>query len=357
MYDAIVVGARVAGAPTAMLLAQTGHRVLLVDRDTFPSDTLSTHLIRPEGVALLDQWGLLQRVLDTGCPPIHRIESRFMGDAAVEQFAPGFQLCPRRTVLDAILLDAALGAGAEVRQGFTVTELVQDSDGRVTGVVGRNAKDEPVTEEARIVIGADGPHSRLARLLEPEQYEVVEPLVCGWYSYFSGMPMDHSELHLGPGGVAFFFPTNDQQVCVATERPMADFAEARGEIEDAFMAVIQALAPHHYETVRNARREEPFRGAGDLEQYFRKPYGPGWALVGDAGAHVDPTLGLGISKAFTEAVLVSEAVDAALSDRAPFEEALAAYQQQRDTIWLPLAAQNVGASQAAASGRLPLAPV
>lgn len=362
MYDAIVVGARVAGAPTAMLLAQAGHSVLLVDRDTFPSDTMSTHLIRQEGVAMLQQWGLVERVLDTGCPKIPRSARSIMGDPGVEEFEesatlPGFQLCPRRTVLDAILVDAAVGAGAEVRQGFSVSELTHDSDGRVTGIVGRNASGETVTEEARIVIGADGPHSRIARLVETESYEEVESLVCGYYSYFSGFPLEQTEFHLVPGAAVIMFPTNDDQVCIAVERPVSDFAEARQQIEGAFFAAIQAAVPQFYDAIRAAKREEPFQGAADLPQYFRRPFGPGWALVGDAGAHVDPTMGLGMSKAFTEVAMLVPALDEALSGQASFEEALAGYQQQRDAAWLPWAAQNVGAARGVASGKVPMAPV
>ena len=361
MYDAIVVGARVAGAPTAILLAQAGHSVLLVDRDTFPSDTMSTHLIRQEGVAMLQQWGLLERVLDTGCPKIVRSARSIMGDAGVEEFEesesmPGFQLCPRRTVLDAILVDAALGAGAEVRQGFSVSELTHDSDGRVTGVVGRNADGETVTEEARIVVGADGPHSRIARLVETEAYEEVESIVCGYYSYFSGFPLKQTEFHLVPGAVVIMFPTNDDQVCIAVERPVSDFKGWRQGIDEGFYSAIEAAAPQFAEGIRAAKREERWQGTADVPQYFRRPFGPGWALVGDAGAHVDPTMGLGMSKAFTEVAMIVPALDAALSGTASFEEALAAYQQQRDAAWLPWAAQNVGASQAVASGKLAMSP-
>ena len=116
MYDAIIVGARVAGAPTAMLLARAGHSVLLVDRDTFPSDTLSTHLIRIEGVALLAEWGVLDRVLATGAPPIPRTNIVMMGHELTNEFeageqSPGFELCPRRWALDGVLVDAAREAG------------------------------------------------------------------------------------------------------------------------------------------------------------------------------------------------------------------------------------------------------
>src|SRR2546423_171218 len=143
-YDAIVIGARCAGAPTAMLLARQGHRVLLVDRATFPSDTVSTHLVHQPGIAALARWGLLDRLVATGCPPI----STYLFDfGAVEiEGSPGLAYGPRRTVLDALLVDAAAEAGAEVRQGFGVDELPVE-DGRVTGIRAAGG-----TERAAVVV-------------------------------------------------------------------------------------------------------------------------------------------------------------------------------------------------------------
>src|SRR3954451_119478 len=123
-YDAIVVGARCAGSPTAMLLARKGYRVLVVDRATFPSDTISTHLVHPPGVAALRRWGLLEQLKATGCPPIDTYSFNF-GPFTISG-APGtadspVAYGPRRTVLDKLLVDAASEAGAEVREGFTVS--------------------------------------------------------------------------------------------------------------------------------------------------------------------------------------------------------------------------------------------
>ena len=181
-YDAIVVGARCAGSPTAMLLARKGYKVLVVDRARFPSDTLSTHILHPPGVASLRRWGLLDRVVVTGCPPIHTYAVDF-GPFTISG-APGTDedpvaYAPRRTVLDKLLVDATVEAGAEVREGFTVSEVVVD-DGRVTGVRGHRGDGRTVTERARVVVGADGRHSLVARAVRPEQYHEKPRLLAGY---------------------------------------------------------------------------------------------------------------------------------------------------------------------------------
>ena len=171
-YDAVVVGARCAGSPTAMLLARKGYKVLVVDRATFPSDTLSTHVLHPPGVAQLMKWGLLDRLTATGCPPIDTYGFDF-GSFTLSG-APGtaespVAYCPRRTVLDKLLVDAASEAGAEVREGFTVDDIVID-DGRVVGIRGHAKDGRSVTEHARVVIGADGRYSHVAQAVDVQQY-------------------------------------------------------------------------------------------------------------------------------------------------------------------------------------------
>ena len=171
-YDAIVVGARCAGSPTAMLLARRGYRVLVVDRATFPSDTISTHLIHPPGVAALRRWGLLDRLLATGCPPIGTYSFDF--GPFTSSGSPGttdepLAYAPRRTALDKLLVDAAGQAGAEIREGFTVEGLEID-DGRVTGIRGHSQGGKNIIERARTVIGADGRHSLVAEAVGAAQY-------------------------------------------------------------------------------------------------------------------------------------------------------------------------------------------
>src|SRR5678815_5473178 len=190
-YDAIVVGARCAGSPTAMLLARHGHKVLVVDKATFPSDTISTHLIHPPGMALLRKWGLAERVIATNCPPIHTYAFDF-GPVTITG-SPGtkdepYSYAPRRTVLDKILVDAAAEAGAEIREAFSVEEILVE-DGTVVGIRGHQRGGETVTERARIVIGADGRHSMVARTMKAEQYNERPELESSYYTYYSGVPM------------------------------------------------------------------------------------------------------------------------------------------------------------------------
>ena len=171
-YDVIVVGARCAGSPTAMLLARKGYRVLAVDRATFPSDTVSTHLVHPPGVAALDRWGLLDRLVVTGCPPIDTYATDFgpftITGAPGEGDAP-VAYAPRRTVLDKILVDAAAEAGVEIRESFTVEGLVFE-DGRAVGIRGHAKGGRTVTERARVVVGADGRYSLVADAVGAKEY-------------------------------------------------------------------------------------------------------------------------------------------------------------------------------------------
>ena len=192
-FDAVVVGARCAGAPTAMLLARMGYRVLLLDKATFPSDTMSTHLVHPPGVAALERWGLLGRLEASGCPPVERYSFDFGpvtiagSPRPIDGVARAY--CPRRTVLDQLLVDAAVEAGAELREGFTVDQVLVE-DATVTGVLGHGDGPRRITEHGRIVIGADGRRSVVARTVKPEQYNERPSHLAMYYAYWSGLPAD-----------------------------------------------------------------------------------------------------------------------------------------------------------------------
>jgi flavin-dependent dehydrogenase len=225
-YDAIVVGARCAGSPTAMLLARKGYRILLLDRAHFPSDTVSTHLIHPPGVAAIDRWGLLDRLAATGCPPITTYSFDFgpLTLSGTPRSADGTAVayCPRRTVLDKLLIDAASEAGAEIREDFTLDELITE-DGTVVGIRGHARSGPSVAERARVVIGADGARSRVADAVAAGQYCHKPVLAVAYYSYWSGFPADGADWAVRPRRGSGAFPTNDGLTMLLAAWPTAEF--------------------------------------------------------------------------------------------------------------------------------------
>jgi 2-polyprenyl-6-methoxyphenol hydroxylase-like FAD-dependent oxidoreductase len=336
MYDAIVIGSRCAGAPTAMLVARRGRRVLLVDRSVFPSDVLSGHAIQPAGVARLARWGLLDRVRATGVPFTSRVRFDF-GPVVLEgEPAPveGITdtVCIRRTVLDSLLTTAAAEAGVEVRQGFTVKDLVWE-DGRVVGIRGRDATGRAVEERAAVVIGADGEHSFVARAVGAPIYHHRPGTTFNSYSYWRGVDLSGVEIYTRPGRFQVAVPTNDDLVIINQAVPVAEAERYRGRVADAFMETLGEL-PHLAERVAAGERVERFRSLTLGDGFFRQPAGPGWALVGDAGYHKDPITAQGMLDAFRDAELLADGVDAGLEGDMAAE--MRDYQRARDEAALPM---------------------
>ena len=340
-YDVIVVGARCAGSPTAMLLARKGYRVLLLDRATFPSDTVSTHVLHPPTVAALRRWGLLERLLATGCPPVTTYSFDF-GPFTISG-APGTDpepaaYCPRRTVLDKLLVDAAAEAGVEVREGFAVTEVLLE-DGTVTGVRGRAAGDHDapvVTERARVVVGADGLRSSVARAVGAQRYHERPPLLAAYYSYWSDLPSAgvFPTWIRGDYGWATA-PTHDGLTLVVGGWPYEKLEAHRDDVEGTFRRHAFAAAPEFEELIAGATRRSPWVGMA-TPNFFRTPYGPGWVLVGDAGYVKDPITAQGIKDAFRDAEACATALDSALSGARPFGEVMGDYRATRDRDALPM---------------------
>jgi flavin-dependent dehydrogenase len=325
MYDAIIVGARAAGSPIAMLLARKGHRVLVVDRATFPSDTLSTHYIHQPGVARLHRWGLLDWLVATGCPPARVL--RFdvgpfaLSGTPVPSNGVAEAYAPRRTVLDALLVEAAAEAGAEIRTGFPVDELVFE-DGAVVGV-----RSGDVVERARVVVGADGRNSFVARTAEATSYDERPGLACAYYTYWGGVEAGPVELYPREGRMVMGgAQTNDGLQIVIVFWPRDEFHAVRANVEQSFGDALE-LAPPLAERLATGERADRFYGIGDLPFDYRKPFGPGWALVGDAGYHKDPITAQGITDAFRDAELLADALDVGLTGVAPLEDALTEYER------------------------------
>lgn len=325
-YDVIVSGARCAGSPTAMLLARKGYRVLLVDRVTFPSDTVSTHFVHPPGIDALARWGLLERLAATGCPAITTYNFDF--GAVVLRGTPGTAYCPRRTVLDKLLVDAAAEAGVEVRQGFTLEDVVIE-DGRATGIRGHDRGGRTVTESARVVVGADGKHSRVAAAVGAESYNEKPTAEGAYYAYWSGVPTSGFELFARPDRAMAALPTHDGHTLVLVAWPVSELDSFRADVEGNYLKTLE-LAPALHDRVGAGTRESRFHASGDLPGFFRRPYGAGWALVGDAGYTTDPSTAQGITDALKDAERLAIALDDALSGRRPYDDALARFHRTRD---------------------------
>jgi 2-polyprenyl-6-methoxyphenol hydroxylase-like FAD-dependent oxidoreductase len=321
-----------------MLLARRGHKVLMVDRATFPSDVRhSTFLIHQPGVQRLQDWGLLDRVVATGCPAIHTLYAQmgplvFRGSPPPAEGGQTNAYAPRRYVLDKILVDAAVEAGAELREGVEVQEILMDA-GRVTGI--RTADG---TFEAKIVIGAEGINSMVAARVAAPEYEVREARLSALYTYFSGVePLKgaQAELYLADHRAIFGWPTNDGKVIVGVNYQAHELETLQKDPEGSFFGLIETLAPDLYRRLRAGKREDDWVPGRLPRCFFRKPYGPGWALVGDAGACYEYSTAQGITNAFRQVDFIAQAIDDGLAGRRPMLDALADFERRRNEAEMP----------------------
>jgi flavin-dependent dehydrogenase len=332
-YDAIVVGARVSGAATAMLLARRGLRVLLVDRAQRGSDTLSTHALLRGAVLQLDRWGLLDTVRDAGTPPVRNVSFHYGDDVVTVPIKPRDGVdalyAPRRTVLDAILADAAEAAGTDVLFGPRLLDVMRSRTGRVAGVVLQDRQARVVLARAGIVIGADGVHSTMARLVSAETYRTGQHAAATVYGYWSDVDVEPNQYHwhFGPGVAAGVIPTNGDAACVFASVPAARFEEeTRRDIAAGYLRAIRENSVRLAEAVDRARPVSMLRGYTGEAGRFRQSWGAGWALVGDAGYFKDPITAHGITDALRDAELLANAVTDGSDD------ALAGYQVTRDEL-------------------------
>jgi flavin-dependent dehydrogenase len=336
-HDVVVVGARVAGSATAMLLARLGRDVVVVDQASFPSDTVSTHSIARSGVVQLRRWGLLDEVLDSGAPAIRQVTFHAGGESITrvikDKSGVDLVVAPRRYVLDSILAAAAERAGAQVRHGVTVTGVRRDGHGRVTGVDGHDRAGAPIELDARFVAGADGLGSQVARSVGAAFNEVRPAGGAAQYAYYDGIPWSGIEFFVAPRSFAGVFPTHHGQACIWVCTPAADAKAARRGSRsrvEAFGQLLERSAPALAERLRVARRTSPVQGMLRQPNQVRQASGPGWALVGDAGYYRDAVTAYGISDAFHHAELLATALDQALDADGEEAAALASYQHQRD---------------------------
>jgi menaquinone-9 beta-reductase len=334
-YDAVVIGARCAGASTGMLLAREGLRVLVADSGRYGSDTLSTHALMRGAVIQLHRWGVLDRLVAAGTPAV-RTASFYYGDETVHvpvKPADGVDAlyAPRRTLLDAFLVDAARSAGAEVVHETRLVELIRSSEDRVRGAVLQNSTGRKHHIEAGIVIGADGLKSTVAALVGAEDRHRGRHAAATLFAYWSGLEIEGYHWHFRPGLAAGAISTNGGLTCVFVAVPDRRFREEiAADVPAGYHRLLNQCAPQLALAVAEGRREGNFRGFPGRLGFLRSSWGRGWALVGDAGYFRDPIIAHGITDALRDAELLSQAVvDGS-------EEALADYQTQRDALSLDL---------------------
>jgi 2-polyprenyl-6-methoxyphenol hydroxylase-like FAD-dependent oxidoreductase len=316
-----------------MLLARRGHRVALVDRGSLGSDTLSTHFLWQRGASRLQAWGLLDELRARGCEPIQQLRVDF-GPVVLTGKGPAVDgiaetYCPRRTILDKLLAEAAAEAGAEFFERVAVDQL-DWSDGRATGVRARDRSGRRLRLAAKLVVGADGLHSSVARIVGAKKYSLHPSLTCVYYAYWSGVrPRPVASFHPRPGRLILVWPTNDELTCVYVAWRQSEFPRFKADVEGNFLATLE-LVPGLRESVTAGYRATPFRGTSVLPNQYRRSDGPGWALLGDAGHHKDPSTGMGMADAFLSADLLANAIGDGACGRHAEDEALADYSRRRD---------------------------
>ena len=329
-FDTIVVGARCAGASLAIHLAKAGQRVLLLDAAKLPSDQpISTHAVSPPGVDWLDELGVGDEVRKL-CPPCHGIRLEMLTARLDIAYPAGrTALCLRRLHLDRILLDAAVRTGADLRDRTKVVALVRDG-GRVVGVQAL-CGDVRSEYRARVVVGADGRSSQVADLAGAKEYLGYDNPRFGYWAYWPAKPAWDNELRrLGAYFsfdrrrlMRFVFQTDMDLLLLGVAPLMSELPAWKGRFEEAYLEALRT-SPVIGPIVEGSAREGDLVGALKLRYFFREAAGPGFALVGDAGLHKDPTPGYGITDALRDARSLGRAI------LAGGDEDLVRYWRQRD---------------------------
>jgi len=332
-YDAVIVGARCAGAATAMLLARAGLDVLVIEQGVRGADTLSTLALMRAGVLQLSRWGLLDAITRAGTPPIHVTTFHYDDEAIAipikSRDGVDALYAPRRTILDPLLADAAESAGAHVAFRVRLKELVRDANGRVTGVlVESSGRARRIT--ASIVIGADGITSTVAKAVDAQPYHVGRHMGGVIYTRASGLLGDGYHWHFTLGTSIGVVPTNDNQTLIFAATTRDRFLrELRFDLAAGFRSIVRETAPSVLAALSTAALSA-YRGFAGHPGFLRPAWGQGWALVGDAGYFKDPISAHGITDALRDAELLARAV---LRDT---EAAFAEYQTVRDRLSLGL---------------------
>ena len=314
-HDVVIVGARCAGATLATLLARAGASVLLLDKDRLPSDQiLSTHTIHPPGIDVLDDVGVGDAVRAVA-PPTHIVRLR-KNDAFVDiEFAGGrAEYCPRRARLDGLLQDAAASAGVEVLDRTRVTSLVRDGD-RVVGVRAAGSAGQEHVFRAKLVVGADGRHSTVARLVEAEEYLAYDAPRAMFWGYWNapsfwrtdkaypfGMYVANTDGH-----IRVIFQTDHDQLLIGSLPPVEQAVAWRTDPDAALITDLTSDATTG-PLIAGSAPDGRVRGTLKERYFFRRAAGNGWMLVGDAGHHKEFVIGDGITEALLQARSLASAI-------------------------------------------------
>jgi 2-polyprenyl-6-methoxyphenol hydroxylase-like FAD-dependent oxidoreductase len=310
--DAVIVGARCAGAATALLLARAGARVLLLDKGAYGSDTTSTHALMRGGVLQLQRWGVLPAIVAAGTPPVHATTFSYSEQDITVPIEPRFGVdalyAPRRALLDRTLVDAATASGAEVSYRTRIDDVIVDADGRVRGVVAV-AGGTRQRIEADIVVGADGLYSTIAHHVGAAPVVEGRHAAGTLYTYWENLPVDGYYWRFQPGASIGAIPTNHGATCVFASVPSARFGgEIHGDAVSAYRRIIREVSADFDARLNEARPAEPVRGFGGHAGFIKRSIGPGWALVGDAGYFKDPLIAHGITDALRDAESLARAI-------------------------------------------------
>ena len=340
-FDVIVVGASVAGAPTATWLARKGYRVLMVDKAAFPRDTNSTHFIWPRGMSYLNRLGVagaitaatpyfnqlevnIEDVRLRGPVPIDDVRRRFVALHGDDRGVVGYYAGPRRHFLDQLLVEHARSEGVDVRLRTTVKSLVM-ADGRVVGINAVDSEGRALQARARVVIGADGRISSFAMMVGAKTIHAREKSTFAYYGYFQGIDKPELVIHKrGRFGTAIF-PTMDRQHLALVYGPTAWWSDFSLDPEQNFLRTFRYVAPDVADLISRGTRSEPFKAMGRMVAYHRENWGPGWALVGDAGSFKDQWTAMGITHALRDAELISSYLDGYLQGAASWKDTMSTY--------------------------------
>jgi len=346
-YDVVVIGARCAGSPLAMRLAQAGVRVLLIDRMTLGDDTLNGFLIKPAGVARLQAWGLLDAVLASGTPPVRSVRM-VLGAMPVERNIVGNDVCPilapRRFVLDRILVDSAASAGAELCVQTALDHLSIDN-GRVVGARLLDRQGVAHDIRGRIVVGADGRGSKVARQAGARMQRADGSTSIAYWSYWTGITDTAATVRLGVGSAAGAAPTNEGEWIVWVQVPLERAANFRLDPGGEYLRIL-GETPVVSDLLAGARQVARMYGMLSLPNFYRVSMGSGWVLAGDAGHHKDPLVARGISDAFRDADLLATALITGLgATECELSRQLEAYSAARDAATTSVYEANLALSR------------